>query len=277
MSEDLGNGGIAEDLKSLDNNSADSSSDAFLNLLSDEFKDSKLVRKYKGDPNEIIKALENANSLIGSSDKIPRLKEDATPEEKLNWRKEYLKNVPESEDVFEFKRIEGDYDFDENEEKEFRRFMFERNIPKEYAEDVWDMFHKKSHDAIMSAKSDRERMREEREAGLKAEWGDAYEAKNEAAEKVWKTFADEEISKKVKATDLVPEIRKALAKISEKVFDESPSVKVPTGTKQTSQGAKQAYLDFMRKNLRSLQNDGDPEHVQNKRKLHELRQLAENS
>lgn len=149
-------------------------------MLSEDLREDPTLKNIKAENvqealNEASKQLVNAQKVIGK-DKIPALKPDATPEERLAWRQEHL-GVPKDATEYELPDMESlelknEINLDDEKVEAFRKFAQEElQIPKEEFGKLIEFYLKDMDGSLESQKTLLSQRQEENLNQLREEWG----------------------------------------------------------------------------------------------------------
>lgn len=160
-------------------------------ITDDEIRNSPTIQQIKAENttealDSISKQLINAQKMVGT-DKIPKLKEDATPEQRRAYLNEYF-NIPAEKDVYEFDLGEEPTDDAKEVAALFQEMSFENELSKEAANDIYNKLGEFFEQKGQAAQDAQAAQISENLGKLRDEWGDRYEGllkqANVAAERV---------------------------------------------------------------------------------------------
>lgn len=121
----------------------DSLREHLADIVGDDHKDSKLLENIP-NVSTALKVMFDSKSALGKKfdAHIPKPGKDATPEQIAEFRKAVFETLgaPKKAEEYEFPRIEG-RPYDEEAEKVFRQFFFEKGYPKELVTEVLTKFN----------------------------------------------------------------------------------------------------------------------------------------
>lgn len=170
------------------------------------------------DINDVVKSYIHAQKMVGKNKIVLPDSEYATEEE---WRDVYKKLGLPDEDKYEIKFGEAKYD--EEFKKAFKAKAHEAGVLPRQAQKIWDFMHEQIEGATAKTVEAQKANYERQVAELQKEWGSGYSAELAIAQKAFKQFADEELTKYFKESGLAGDVNiiKFLNKIGKSLNEDT--------------------------------------------------------
>ncbi|MHC4621606.1 MAG: hypothetical protein ACYTEQ_28015 [Planctomycetota bacterium] len=158
----------------------DSFRETFTAFVGDEHKDSKLLENIP-NVSTALKVMFDSKSKLGRKldAHIPKPGKDATPEDMAKFRTAAFQvlGTPKKADEYEFPRVEG-RGYDEDAEKAFREFFFERGYPKDMVPDLVGKFNEIQTARTEALEAAHKKALDEMTTKLDADWVGENRIKN---------------------------------------------------------------------------------------------------
>lgn len=211
--------------------------------LADEFKNDPSINKYATIP-DLIKGFANAQKMIGR-DKI------TLPDSKFatadDWKGVFQKlGLPEKPESYEIS-LPKDVQFDPEFLKNFKSQAFQNNILPKQAESMLGWYAGLQLQAKQQDDSQKANARFQAQAELKREWGEAYTAKQLAAQSAARRFFSEAGIDVLESSGLADNVHiaKAFAAIGEILKEHGIKGNAAQFTGLTPEDASQKIKDVM--------------------------------
>lgn len=158
---------------------------SWLDNLPEDLKSNESLQKFKS-VEDLAKSYVHAQSLIGRKGVIVPSSDDDP-----GWDQVYQAlGRPDSPDGYELERPEVEH-YDEELEKQFRQVAHQAGLSKRQVAQLYRWYLDNYQAKVKEIEQFVQQRRQQAEEVLRKEWGKAYEAKLEAARRVWREFTPE--------------------------------------------------------------------------------------